>query len=146
MLIRRVARPSEYVPLSDGAFQPTFDALWSAHVDFGTSRSHKKLLGKKRRAEPLLAADVLGESVAAAPREDAKKRRREERRAERTQAASAESSDNPAANPIVAAGDAAADGLGTGTGAKAATAAPQVLANKGRFAGTLAAKLLGVGG
>mmetsp|Transcript_17871 Transcript_17871/g.34864 ORF Transcript_17871/g.34864 Transcript_17871/m.34864 type:complete len:162 (+) Transcript_17871:401-886(+) len=39
-----------YLPLSGGDFDAQFGALWSEHVDFGTSRSHKKL---EKRSAPM---------------------------------------------------------------------------------------------
>ena len=45
----RVVKGSAFVPLTYDGFMETFEELWSEHVDFGTSRSHKKLVGKKRK-------------------------------------------------------------------------------------------------
>ena len=35
-------KPSVYLPLFAPDFDAAFGALWAEHVDFGTSRSHKK--------------------------------------------------------------------------------------------------------
>ena len=38
----RVVHPSTYLTLADEAFMASFEVRWNEHVDFGTSRSHKK--------------------------------------------------------------------------------------------------------
>ena len=109
-----VAQPSDYVPLSDADFVATFEALWQAHVEFGTTKSHKKLLGKKRkRVEPEggAAAAALAAVAADAPMKGEKKKKKK-----------------PAQ-----------------TGTSAPPAPPPVVASKGRWESTMAARLLGGG-
>lgn len=118
-----------------------FEQVWDAHVEFGTSRSHKKLLGKKRQREA--AAEVLADGDAAAsvserqPKGNAKKRREERRREEVMTQADVEGGAPPPAprRPEKTAPVARAP---------ATDSAP--MATKGRFGGTLAARLLGGGG
>ena len=116
----RLIHPSVYLPLADEAFMAGFEARWGEHVDFGTSRSHKKK-GKAKAAQPVeWTLDASGNPVEktrdvapppkkqrpakAAPSEDARGRPRERVKTQATNA---------------------------------------VLTSKGRFAGTLAASLLG---
>ena len=47
-----------------------FAELWQAHVEFGTTKSHKKLVGKRRKR----AEDAVGPSDAAVPRPKKKPR------------------------------------------------------------------------
>ena len=139
----RLARPSEYVPLSAADFMDDFQSLWDEHVQFGTSRSHKKLLGKKRTQDAAGVSGLAGSSaMESAPRTqhgksssqdaggsgadgseggDVKKLRRD---SARTMTAAASSTQGGASAP--------------------SDAAP--MASKGRFSGTLAARLLGGGG
>lgn len=130
-----LAQASHYLPLSDNDFQPTFEALWDAHVEFGTSRSHKKLLGKRKHEGSALEA---GAGVAQ-PQVSGKAAKRQQK--EET-AMSAEASAEPAPRVVPA----AAPRKPPAESAGAATVASHTLANKGRFAGTLAAKLLSGGG
>ena len=116
----RLVHPSAYLPLADEAFMAGFEARWGEHVDFGTSRSHKKK-GKAKTAQPVeWTLDASGNPVEktrdeapppkkqrpakAAPPEDARGRPRERVKTQATNT---------------------------------------VLTSKGRFAGTLAASLLG---
>ena len=132
-----LAQASHYLPLSDEDFQPTFEALWDAHVEFGTSRSHKKLLGKRKHEGSALEA---GAGVAQpGPQVCGKAAKRQQK--EET-AMSAEASAEPAARIVPA----AAPRKPPAESAGAATVASHTLANKGRFAGTLAARLLSGGG
>ena len=121
--VRRLVRPSDYVPLSDDAFFPTFHALWDAHIDFGTNRSHKKLLGKKRKSEAT-PIDAVAKSML-------KQRKR------------------PSSESGLPAVSAAPSGraLPSETTPRAPAAAPssEQLANKGRWGSTMAARLLGGG-
>lgn len=142
----RLARPSEYVPLSAADFMDDFQILWDEHVQFGTSRSHKKLLGKKRTRDaagvaPGMSGLARSSAMDSAPRTqpgkgtsygagssgvdgsedgDAKKPRR----------------DSARTTPVAASGS-------QGGALAPSDAAP--IANKGRFNGTLAARLLGGG-
>ena len=43
-------RPTVSVPLASDDFMASFRVLWEEHVDFGTSRSHKKLLAQDKGA------------------------------------------------------------------------------------------------
>ena len=131
-----LAQASHYLPLSDEDFQPTFEALWDAHVEFGTSRSHKKLLGKRKHEGSALEA---GAGVAQPGPQVSGKAHRQHK--EET-AMSAEASAEPAARIVPA----AAPRKPPAESAGAATVASHTLANKGRFAGTLAARLLSGGG
>ena len=136
-LIGRVAQPlsrhfngqgmvqaSDYVPLTDEDFGSTFMALWDAHINFGTSRSHKKLLGKKRQP----AAAVESGGIDDDARGVSQKRKHDEiaRSSARVKTDGTASAISKAPTP-----------------AAPPAAAAQPLANKGRFAGTLAARLLG---
>ena len=132
-----LAQASHFLPLSDDDFQTTFEALWDAHVEFGTSRSHKKLLGKRKHEGSAIEA---GAGVAQpGPRVSGRAARRQQK--EET-AMTAEASAEPAARNVPA----AASRKPPAESAGAAAVASHTLANKGRFAGTLAAKLLSGGG
>ena len=110
----------------------TFAGLWDEHVDFGTSRSHKKLVGKKRgegtewrkamdakekavREAQQASQQGSSASAAAAIEDDGKPRKRQKQQQQKAQASAA-------------------------AGAQQKRALP----NTGRFGGTLAAKLLGL--
>ena len=116
----RLAQPSVYLPLTDVAFFPTFQAVWAAHVDFGTSRSHKKLLGKKRKSE-----SAPTDAVAMPPKLKQRK----------PQAPTGSELPASSAAPIES------------KTPRAPTAAPssEQLANKGRWGSTMAARLLSGG-
>jgi hypothetical protein len=142
-----VARPSDFVPISDGAFMPAFEALWAHHIEFGTNRSHKKLFGKRRDDRP---------SAAAQESADASARRKKPRRAAEAGEAALDT-DNPSppqTEPVGAQGATGAAewshkpkqaSVRPNESSTATThAAPaQTLPNKGRFSSTLAARLLG---
>jgi len=142
-----VARPSEYLPLSEEHFQPVFEALWQAHVEFGTSRSHKKLLGqKRRREEPALAAGGEAGDVDADAALPAKKKGARRRQQSDDANDGAEGVAQPAEARVVQAAQQPRKPPPTDAVSSGSAAAPaQLLANKGRFAGTLAARLLGGG-
>ena len=118
-----VIQPSHFISLADEGFMAQLAPLWDAHVDFGTNRSHKKLLGKRRRKET------------------------DETQLPTVRSASGslvvESTGNtqhpPSRRPAVAAAAASAGSVQQPPAAPKAAA----LSNKGRFAGTLAARLLG---
>ena len=125
--LSRVARASDYIPLSAGFFMNTFETIWTAHVEFGTSRSHKKLLGKKRHRES-------GEAAEAGSSEGVMGGRGMSKSAKRARQAEASG----------------AVAISNRTCAVTASARPSAaeatqMANKGRFSGTLAAKLLAGG-
>lgn len=118
-------QPSDYVSLSDEAFLPEFEALWEAHIEFGTSRSHKKLLGKKRKRDLTeVAADA-----AHAPAKAKLPKRSEAAAADELPTLSAAASSTRAPP------------------SKSVHAAPrsEPLASKGRWGSTMAARLLGGG-
>ena len=60
-----LVRASTYVPLSSDGFDGTFESLWKEHVDFGTSRAHKKL-GKRQRAKQDQGSTAGGEASCSA--------------------------------------------------------------------------------
>ena len=137
-----VAQPSDYVPLTHDAFMPAFEALWAAHVEFGTTRSHKRLFGKRRAEDRPSAATVAGR--------DAGPRRKKAAPAEGERTAAAADKAEPPHSNAQAVTAKAHSGGGGGTAVNS-TAGPakggggagaKVLANKGRFGGTLAARLL----
>ena len=136
---------SHYIALTAEDFLDEFEGVWEQHIDFGTSRSHKKLLGKKRAPEQWQAqleakreADRVRESGAtsadgeapssdddgppARPPRDKQKRKRRDAGPDRVKAR--------------AGAGAAAVAQGT------VGAVGSVMANKGRFGSTLAAQLL----
>jgi uncharacterized membrane protein len=120
--------------LTSDSFEPDFGQVWAEHVDFGTSRSHKKLLKRDREASEWRSR-LAAKQTAEAPLGTGKKR---QKKAER------------------AAGEPASAMRGPGAGAApAAPVAPAavrprmatqpkttVLANKGRWGATLASQLL----
>ena len=151
-LVCRVAQPSDFVPLSDGAFMPAFEALWAQHIEFGTNRSHKKLFGKRRDDRP--SAEAVGgadgsasacskaprraaEAGAAAPTGLATNHALLEMEPTGAQRAATGAAERPQKNKPGRSKD--------GPAAATQAAAAQPLASKGRFAGTLAARLLGGG-
>ncbi len=178
-LERRTVRPSAYVPLEGDGFAPSFEALWTQHIDFGTSRSHKKLLGKKAEkmewqarlgAKQSSAAASTAASSSSAEATDArresagKKGKKRPRSADASDRSLADTSlqqrplPDPQRQPAAAAASDAAQAAAAATAAGAAGAKAQkrcdggssggsngTLANKGRFSGTLAARLLGSG-
>ena len=101
---------------------PAFEALWAAHVEFGTTKSHKKLLGKKRKR-----ADAPAGSASEAPIP------RPKQQPANRQAA-------PQGEP--AKGGAPAEGKPAAAGAQASAGRSEPLANKGRWGSTMAARLL----
>ena len=128
-----VAQPSDYVPLSDESFMPAFEALWEAHVEFGTTKSHKKLLGKKRKraVETVEGASAMPGSSAAAG-------------CGRTPSAHAGvSSVAPPQAGATATQAGAAGAAGAAAGRPPRLPAAEPLANKGRWGSTMAARLLG---
>ena len=117
-----------------------FEDLWGEHVDFGTSRSHKKLLGKKRHEQSewraRLEAKTLADSSEPHPArtaveggEDIGGRPKKNKR-QKLQTVSVVA--QPGSVAAAAAQTAAAGGGGS----------DQRLSNKGRWGGTMAAKLL----
>ena len=118
------------MPLTDDAFMDTFEVLWGEHVDFGTSRSHKKLVGKKRGEGTEWRAAIEAKQKAA---RDAQ----------------------PAAQPVTGAVDTEDSGKPqkrqkhqqqqkAQSSAVGGAQQKRALPNTGRFGGTLAAKLLGL--
>ena len=101
-----------------------FEALWEAHVEFGTSRSHKKLFGKKRKRVETEADDALRKKPTKAK-------------------------PSPPSSSIPAISSGAADGSQSAKPSAAAglanAARSEPLANKGRWGATMAARLLGGG-
>ena len=123
-----------------------FQDLWDEHVQFGTSRSHKKLLGKKRTRES--DPSVPSSSSSNENRGDStmsgiskpKSSKKQRHQAATTMAAGARngsSSEAAAAARIV-------DRETSAETSRRASDAVQ-MANKGRFAGTLATRLLAGG-
>ena len=111
--------------MADETFMANFEARWNEHVDFGTSRSHKK---KGKAAQPVeWTLDASG-----MPMEKSRK---------------LEGADTEAPPPKKQRPAKAAPEAGRGRPReRVKTQAPNnVLASKGRFAGTLAASLLGGG-
>ena len=119
----RLVHPSAYLPLAEEAFMAGFEVRWGEHVDFGTSRSHKKK-GKAKAAQPVeWTLDASGNPV---------EKTRDEAPPPKKQ------------RPAKAAPAEAARGRPR---ERLKTQAPNtVLTSKGRFAGTLAASLLGGAG
>jgi hypothetical protein len=111
------------LPLAEEAFMAGFEARWGEHVDFGTSRSHKKK-GKAKAAQPVeWTLDASGNPV---------EKTRDEAPPPKKQ------------RPAKVAPSEAARGRPR---ERVKTQAPNtVLTSKGRFAGTLAASLLGGAG
>ena len=151
----RLARASDYIPLSEDDFMNAFQQVWDAHVEFGTSRSHKKLLGKKRQRQASAEVSAVqdGDMVASVgerqPKLNAKRFREERRREEGLAQAGVKRGGSgsggggappPASAPAMERPEKAAPVAR----ASASDSAP--MANKGRFGGTLAARLLGGGG
>ena len=132
-LPRRAARPSDFIPLSDGDFMASFQGLWEAHVEFGTTRSHKKLQGKRRREDAPPTSTSTGAPVP-------KKAKAALHAVDSTTSALAATGAAMAGKLSQAASKASS--ISRGTEAPKA----QVLANKARFGSTLAARLLGGGG
>ena len=124
----RVVHPSTYLTLADEAFMASFEVRWNEHVDFGTSRSHKK----KKPAQQMewrgrLEARKQTAATERPPAEDGQRPRAAAARADASKEGGSERPRPPA---------------------KRAKTQPStsVLANKGRFTGTLAASLLSGGG
>eukprot|EP00967_Tisochrysis_lutea_P065231 scaffold84736_cov30-Tisochrysis_lutea.AAC.5 len=134
-----VLRPSICLQLRDESFQADFSSLWDEHVDFGTARSHKKLLKRDREASEWRArlAAKQSEELIVHPKQSKKKR------------SSAESIDRElvagsSMDALHGATRAAVQDKKTSTRqAAAAKSAATVLANKGRWGSTLASQLLG---
>ena len=102
--------------MSDDGFASHFEAAWEEHVNFGTSRAHKRLDKKKAAAQ-----DGERSAVSAAAAQKAPRKR-----------AAASSADDHGARP-----------KGSHQSQQRRPSAPAAtLANTGRFSGTLAAKLL----
>jgi hypothetical protein len=122
------------LPLSDDGFIPKFKDLWAAHIDFGTSRSHKKLLGKKLRDE--------AQAFKASLMPDEKGSKKQRRLKDAGMAGGARHN----LQPMLQVSDAVQPPLPIQVGGpESLTISTLPLANKGRFAGTLAARLLGGG-
>ena len=103
------------------------------HIEFGTSRSHKKLLGKKRRRDLPSDSSAADASAAATDAEG--------RSAKRKKGAARVDATVPADGPV----QTSATRASTHSSSTAAAPTPQLIANKGRFSGTLAARMLGGG-
>ena len=135
-----LARDSDYVPLSADDFMDAFQTIWDAHINFGTSKSHKNLMGKKRsRDDAMKLVEVvpgLGSSRESLSKREKKRRQRE---------GSGESIAN-STGALSAAGSALSSMPLQQPATRPASKDSAPLANKGRFSGTLAAKLLGGGG
>ena len=127
--VRRLVFPSTYLPLAGDGFIPAFEVRWEEHVDFGTSRSHKKKAGQqmewRAKLETRKQEDEAKRPVADA--DEAEVPPPKQRRVANADSSQGKS-EKPKAPP---------------TKTKPATG---VLTNKGRFAGTLAASLLAGGG
>ncbi|KAL1499560.1 hypothetical protein AB1Y20_011761 [Prymnesium parvum] len=133
-----LAKESLYLALTDGTFMQAFEGLWAEHVDFGTSRSHKKLFGKARGPAPewrkaLDAKERAGDEGGGPAQHGgsqlgAKSRKRKQRQSSE-------------AVVVARPGSRAAQAMAS---ANSSSEAPRkrVLPNTGRFAGTLAARLL----
>lgn len=117
------------MPLAGDGFMPAFEVRWEEHVDFGTSKSHKKKAGQQMEWRGRLET------------------RKQEDEAKRPPAADDEAELPPAKQRRVASAD-SSQGKSEKPKAPPAKTKPTatVLTNKGRFAGTLAASLLGGGG
>ena len=111
---------------------PTFEALWAAHVEFGTTKSHKKLLGKKRK--PVESAATNDAPKSAKPTKQPRETWRQ-----------LQSSGGDAALAAAAASSAPSRAPGPSTAASDG-ARSEMLANKGRWGSTMAAQLLGGAG
>ena len=117
-----LVKPTASVHLKSETFDQIFLELWNEHVDFGTSRSHKKLMKTDR--EPLEWKRRL-----------ISKRQDQSKRAEGTT-----SSTNTAER-----GEKTERGKAVQTGKPKKTApAKTLLPNRGRWGGTMAASLLTV--
>jgi len=132
-------RPSVCVQLQGGDFEAEFDALWNEHVDFGTARSHKKLLKRDRDASEWRSRLAAKQAVEVVPEPGKKKRPKWGAAVEDDSPLEPASLGQQAAPAPVAVGP-------TTVGAR--PRAPQqpkaqLLANKGRWGSTLASQLLG---
>lgn len=138
-------RESDYVALGNDDFMATFESLWGEHVDFGTSRSHKKLIGKTRQPEEWRlrldakkakadAGERASEHRLSVPGRDAKRKKKAHAPGAGSQdlATGAVETAEPAAPRAPAVAPAPAPLAPTRV----------VMPNKGRFGGTLAAQLL----
>lgn len=134
-------RPTECVLLRSGTFMQEFEALWDEHVDFGTARSHKKLLKRDREGsewKQALAAKQASDVAPSGPTESKslqKKAKRGHAGAGTEAGAAADASDGPA--PLKR--DTAAIVRPRPLQSAKAVALP----NKGRWGSTLAMQLLG---
>ena len=127
-----VALPSAYLPLSGEDFSLDFQALWEAHVNFGTSRSHKKLLGKKRQRDGDEPKQQQQQQGGGSGGSSSKPGNSNNKRPKPSSVSSAPASSHATASITSVRPTPVSDA--------------QPLTNKGRFAGTLAARLLGGGG
>lgn len=126
-------RPSVSVQLKSDAFEQEFGQVWAEHVDFGTARSHKKLLKRDREASEWRSRLAAKQEVEA-PTGTGKKRHRKPDRAVGEPGSAASSSGATAVSAAPAA-----------VRPRAASQQPKatVLASKGRWGSTLASQLLG---
>lgn len=131
-------RPSVSVQLKSDSFGDEFARVWAEHVDFGTARSHKKLLKRDREASEWRSRLAAKQAVEAPTGAGRKRQRKAE----------------PAAGQPVSATPGHGDGGAPAARAAPAAAAPPrpraasqakatVLASKGRWGSTLASQLLG---
>mmetsp|Transcript_50175 Transcript_50175/g.166155 ORF Transcript_50175/g.166155 Transcript_50175/m.166155 type:complete len:135 (-) Transcript_50175:178-582(-) len=112
-------RPTVSVPLASDDFMASFRVLWEEHVDFGTSRSHKKLLAQDKGASEWRDRLAAKKQAEAEPAEAAKKQKRK--------SAAGAAAEPPRRPPPAAAPP---------------PARPAVLPNKGRWGSTLASQLI----
>ena len=148
----RLAQPSHYVSLSDPDFMPTFQELWEEHVEFGTTKSHKKLLGKKKKRAAVTEA-TPADAQASRPKKKPRAGGGDDIGAGCASAVASSSraptdgSQQP--QPTQPACPSAAAATAQANVARAAASAAAVrsepLANKGRWGSTMAAQLLGGG-
>ena len=121
-------RSSEYVQLGSETFLDEFGVLWDEHINFGTSRSHKKQLQRDQDQEMewRVRAEAKAQEAAAAGGDghaSARKPKKKRKRAD---------TDGGVHAKVL-----------TGSAPGSTKATQSMLPNKGRFSGTLAAQLLG---
>lgn len=130
-------RPSVSMQLVSDSFEAEFGQVWTEHVDFGTARSHKKLLKRDREASEWRSRLAAKQTVEAPPATGKKRRRNTERAA--AEPVSARNGPGAGGAPALAPAAPAA------VRPRAAASQPKatVLASKGRWGSTLASQLLG---
>ena len=129
----------------------TFELLWGEHVDFGTSRSHKKLLGKTRKEEPEWKKAINAKEKAAREaqleqpeEEEVAEMSHKARKRQKKQQQQQQQQQRQQAAPVITRPGSIAPAAQASTSSGSTAPKKMALPSTGRFGSTLAAKLLGL--